>query len=185
MAARVSRWRNLARRIVSISESLANQTDVELLTKSREIRWRAKSGSSLASLLPDSYALVREAARRTLGQQHYLVQVMGGISLYEGGLAEMQTGEGKTLTATLPAFLRALPGRGCHVVTVNDYLAERDAELMRPVYERLGMTVGVVVSESEPDGRRSARPLGHLDERRGPVSSRSEEHIEQNPWRDV
>ena len=156
MAARVSLWRGLARQIVTLSESFANLSDDALLTRAKEVRWRAKSGTPLQTLLPESYALVREAARRVLGQQHYLVQIMGGIGLFEGGLAEMQTGEGKTLTATLTAFLRALPGHGCHVVTVNDYLAERDCEQMGPVYERLGLTIGVVVSSSDPDGRRRA-----------------------------
>ncbi|MBC8114284.1 MAG: translocase, partial [Candidatus Saccharimonas sp.] len=156
MAARVSHWRGLAQRILTLSESFSNLSDDALLTRAKEVRWRAKSGTPLKVLLPESYALVRESARRVLGQQHYLVQIMGGIGLFEGGLAEMQTGEGKTLTATLPAFLRALPGRGCHVVTVNDYLAQRDAEQMGPVYERLGLSIGVVLSSGEPDGRRRA-----------------------------
>ncbi len=156
MAARVSRWRGMAGRIVTLSESFSDCSDEALRARSNELRWRAKSGMPLGTLLPEAYALVREAARRVLGQQHYPVQIMGGIGLFEGGLAEMQTGEGKTLTATLTAFLRALPGRGCHVVTVNDYLAERDCEQMGPVYQRLGLTVGCVLSASEPDGRRSA-----------------------------
>ena len=151
MAARVSRWRGLASRVITLSESLAHLSDDALRTRSNAVRWRAKSGTPLRTLLPEAYALVREAARRVLGQQHYPVQIMGGIGLFEGGLAEMQTGEGKTLTATLPAFLRALPGRGCHVVTVNDYLAERDCAQMGPIYERLGLTVGCVLSESEPE----------------------------------
>lgn len=156
MAARVSRWRGLARQIETLSESFGNLNDRQLLEKANDVRWRAKSGVTLKSLLPEAYALVREAARRVLGQKHYIAQIVGGIGLFEGGLAEMQTGEGKTLTATLPAYLRALPGKGCHVVTVNDYLAHRDCELMSPVYERLGMSVGCVVSSSEPDQRRRA-----------------------------
>lgn len=156
MAARVSRWRPLAQRILALSETYSNDSDEKLLGFARELRWRSKSGTSLKAILPEAYALVREAARRVLGQQHYLVQIMGGIGLFEGGLAEMQTGEGKTLTATLPTFLRALPGRGCHVVTVNDYLAQRDCDQMGPVYERLGLTVGCVVSASETPERRSA-----------------------------
>ncbi len=155
-AARLSRWRGLAARVITLSESLTHLSDDALRTQSNAVRWRAKSGAPLRTLLPEAYALVREAARRVLGQQHYSVQIMGGIGLFEGGLAEMQTGEGKTLTATLPTFLRALPGRGCHVVTVNDYLAERDCAQMGPVYERLGLTVGCVLSESEPEGRRHA-----------------------------
>lgn len=156
MTARVARWRDLAIQIEELSESFASLTDHEVLARGRDVQWRAKSGTSLRSLLIESYALVREAARRTLNQKHYLVQIIGGIGLFEGGLAEMQTGEGKTLTATLPTFLRALPGRGCHVVTVNDYLAKRDCDLMGPVYERLGLSVGCVVSSSEPDERRRA-----------------------------
>jgi len=154
MAARVSHWRNIAKRIVTLSESFANYSDAELLASANDVRWRAKSGTSLRALMPEAYALVRESARRVIGQQHYLAQIIGGIGLFEGGLAEMQTGEGKTLTATLPSFLRALPGRGCHVVTVNDYLANRDCEMMEPVYAALGLSVGCVVSASEPDERR-------------------------------
>lgn len=156
MAARVSRWRSLAREIVARSQRLVNCDDQELLRHSQELRWRSKSGTPLKTLLPEAYALVREAARRVLGKSHYEVQIVGGIGLFEGGLAEMQTGEGKTLTATLPTYLRALPGRGCHVVTVNDYLAERDCELMGAVYKLLGLTVGCVVSSSDPEGRRNA-----------------------------
>ncbi len=156
MAARVSRWRELAGRIVTLSESFAGLSDEALQAQTSQLQWRAKSGTPLGTLLPEAYALVRESSRRVLGQQHYLVQIMGGIGLFEGGLAEMQTGEGKTLTATLPAVLRALPGRGCHVVTVNDYLAERDAGQMGPVYERLGLSVGCVLSADEPEGRRRA-----------------------------
>lgn len=156
MAARISRWKSVAARIVAESDRLLNVSDARLLTLAREVRWQAKSGVSLSVLMPEAYALVRESARRTLGKSHYPVQLMGGIGLLEGGITEMQTGEGKTLTATLPTFLRALPGRGCHVVTVNDYLAERDRDQMGPVYERLGLTVGCVVSSTDPDDRRRA-----------------------------
>ena len=156
MSARVSRWRATAEQIVALSDSYSSISDAELLSKSHEVRWRSKSGVPLKVLLPEAYALVREAAWRVMGKKHYVAQIVGGIGLFEGGLAEMQTGEGKTLTATLPSFLRALPGRGCHVVTVNDYLANRDCELMTPVYEKLGMTIGCVVSASEPEQRRRA-----------------------------
>ncbi|HEY0983369.1 preprotein translocase subunit SecA [Schlesneria sp.] len=156
MAARVARWSGLAQHVVELSEGYSGLTDDALLSLSKELRWRSKSGVPLKVLLPQAYALVREAARRVLDKQHYLVQIIGGIGLFEGGLAEMQTGEGKTLTATLPTYLRALPGRGCHVVTVNDYLAQRDCDLMGPVYEKLGLTVGSVVSSSQPDARRRA-----------------------------
>ena len=156
MKARISRWRALAKRIVALSETYANLNESELLAHAKDVRWRSNSGTALSVLLPEAYALVRESSRRVLGQTHYVAQIVGGIGLFEGGLAEMQTGEGKTLTATLPAYLRALPGRGCHVVTVNDYLAQRDCDLMQPVYEKLGMTVGCVVSASEPEERRRA-----------------------------
>lgn len=154
--ARVSRWRSLARRIVAGSDRLKNISDEELLLKSRDLQWRAKTGVPLKWLMPEAYMLVREASRRTLGMAHYPVQIMGGIGLFEGGLIEMQTGEGKTLTAQLPAYLRALPGYGCHVVTVNDYLAHRDAEEMGPVYNALGLTVGCVQSNDPPFQRKAA-----------------------------
>ena len=153
-AARLSRWEELAESIVDRSEDLRRLTDQQIQTRALELRWQAKSGISLEELLPEVYALVREASRRVLRQEHYVVQLIGGICLFEGGLAEMQTGEGKTLTATLPTVLRAFPGRGCHIVTVNDYLADRDAGLLRPVYKMLGLTVGVVLSSTEPGDRR-------------------------------
>ena len=156
MAARVSRWRSLAQRIMTLSDTYSSWSDEKLLELGKDLRWRSKSGTPLSVLMPEAYGLVREASRRVIGQQHYLVQIVGGIGLFEGGLAEMQTGEGKTLTATLPAFLRALPGRGCHVVTVNDYLAKRDCDHMGAIYEKLGLSVGCVVSASEPDERRRA-----------------------------
>jgi preprotein translocase subunit SecA len=156
MAARLAQWRTLARHIIRQSDSLVGETDGELRRRSMELRWQAKAGTPLRQLLPHAYALVREAARRILGQTHYEVQLIGGIGLFEGGLAEMQTGEGKTLTATLPTYLRALKGLGSHVVTVNDYLAQRDCTLMGPLYELLGLTVGCVVSSSEPLSRRTA-----------------------------
>jgi preprotein translocase subunit SecA len=156
MAARLSHWRAVAREIIVLSHCLTSLEDAALLLRSQTLRWRAKSRTPLRFLLPEAYALVREAARRVLGKQHFEVQLTGGIALFEGGLAEMQTGEGKTLTATLPTYLRALPGLGCHVVTVNDYLAERDCALMEPVYKLLGMTVGCVLSASDPEDRRHA-----------------------------
>lgn len=153
-ATRLSRWRALANHIVRLSEGLTNLTDEALLTRGRKIRWDARAGVSLETLMPDAYALVRESARRTLRMQHFPVQIMGAIAMFEGHIAEMQTGEGKTLTATMTSFLRALPGQGCHVVTVNDYLAKRDAEQMGPVHVRLGLTVGTILENMEPDERR-------------------------------
>src|SRR5262249_1074477 len=108
----------------------------------------------LSRLLPEAFALMREAARRTLSMSHYPVQIMGAIAIFEGGLAEMQTGEGKTLTALMPTYLRALLGRGSQVVTVNDYLAQRDADWMRPAYELGGLTVGCIQNAQSTEERR-------------------------------
>src|SRR3954464_7346244 len=119
-------------------------TDDELKQRATELKERAQSGDDLGELLPESFAITREAAKRALGQRHFDVQLIGGMVLHDGSIAEMRTGEGKTLTATLPAVLNALAGKGVHVVTVNDYLARRDAEWMRPVYELLGVSVGVL-----------------------------------------
>jgi preprotein translocase subunit SecA len=155
-SSRLSRWEARARGIVGLSETYQSLSDAELLARGREIRWRAKTNIPLEDLLPEAFALVRDAARREMGFQHFAVQLMGGMALFEGHVAEMQTGEGKTLTATLPAFLRALSGRGCHIVTVNDYLAGRDAETMGPIYERLGLSVGCIQTPMQPDERRVA-----------------------------
>ncbi len=152
--ARLSRWRAMARQVVSRSDALKSLTDHELLTAGRKIRWDARAGRSLEDLLIEAFALVRESAGRSLGMRHFPVQIVGAIAMFEGHIAEMQTGEGKTLTATMTCFLRALPGQGCHVVTVNDYLAKRDAEQMGPVHERLGLTVGRILEDMEPDERR-------------------------------
>ena len=111
-----------------------------------EFKARYADGESLDDLMPEAFATVREAARRTLGQRHYDVQIMGGAALHLGNIAEMRTGEGKTLVATLPSYLNALSGDGVHVVTVNDYLAERDSEWMGRIHRFLGLEVGVIVS---------------------------------------
>lgn len=154
VAARLSRWQSMAQEIIRRSERLSDKTETELLKLGHEMQWRAKTGQPLNSLLLDAYALVREAACRAVGMKHYPVQLMGGIALFEGHIAEMQTGEGKTLTATLPSYIRALPGKGCHVITVNDYLAKRDAEIMGPIYKQLGLTYGCILSPMETDDRR-------------------------------
>ncbi|HLW75011.1 MAG TPA: preprotein translocase subunit SecA, partial [Gammaproteobacteria bacterium] len=117
---------------------------------------RHESGESLDALLPEAFACVREAARRRLGMRHFDVQLIGGMTLHRGKIAEMRTGEGKTLVATLSSYLNAIPGKGVHVITVNDYLAQRDANWMRPVFEALGMSVGVVLAGQDPDAKRSA-----------------------------
>jgi preprotein translocase subunit SecA len=155
-ASRIVRWRKTAAAILARSEAIRVLSDEELLKRGRELRWQAKTNVPLAELLPEVYALVREASMRELGFQHFAVQIVGGIALFEGHVAEMQTGEGKTLTATLPAYLRALTGRGCHIVTVNDYLAARDAREMGPIYERLGLSVGCIQNPMQTEERREA-----------------------------
>ncbi|WP_422678142.1 hypothetical protein [Blastococcus brunescens] len=151
----------LVRRLSKIAdavESHADETgalsDAELRAKTDEFRERYGDGESLDSLLPEAFAVVREAATRTLGQRHYRVQLMGGAALHLGNIAEMKTGEGKTLTGVLPAYLNALAGNGVHVVTTNDYLASRDAEWMGRVHRFLGLNVGTIVSGQRPDVRR-------------------------------
>ncbi len=150
------RWQTELRKIAVLESELENLTNEELRRRSLALRYRAMSGESLACIRPDAYALVREASRRTLGMRHYDVQIAGGIAMSKDAIAEMHTGEGKSLTATLPMYLHALHKKGAHLATVNDYLAKRDAELMRPVFELLGMTVGVVTSEMESPQRRKA-----------------------------
>ena len=153
---RLVRWRQTANRIDARSGEWERLDDEELKRYSRELGWKAKSGVALKKLLPDAFGLVREAARRTTGMTPFVVQLMGGMAMFEGGIAEMQTGEGKTLTAVLPTYLRALTGKGCHIVTVNDYLAGRDAEEMGPIYQSLGLTVGCIQTPMEADERRAA-----------------------------
>ncbi|MFP5439887.1 MAG: preprotein translocase subunit SecA [Gammaproteobacteria bacterium] len=131
-------------------------SDEQLRAKTAEFRARLAGGATLDSLIPEAFAAVREASRRTLGLRHHDVQLIGGVVLHEGRIAEMRTGEGKTLVATLPAYLNALTGKGVHVVTVNDYLAQRDANWMRPVYEFLGLGVGVVLSQQSQEDKRAA-----------------------------
>jgi preprotein translocase subunit SecA len=131
-------------------------SDEALRAKTDEFKSRFAAGTTLDDLLPEAFAVVREAAKRTLGQRHYDVQIMGGAALHRGNIAEMRTGEGKTLVATLPSYLNALAGRGVHVVTVNDYLAERDSEWMGRIHRFLGLTVGVIVNSMTPAERRIA-----------------------------
>jgi len=134
----------LVHKINSLESSVVNLTDKELRKKTDEFKKRLQDGESLDELLPEAFAVVREAAKRTLKMRHFDVQLLGGIVLHEGKIAEMKTGEGKTLVATLPLYLNALEGKGCHLVTVNDYLAKRDAQWMGPVYHLLGISVGVI-----------------------------------------
>jgi preprotein translocase subunit SecA len=138
----------------SIEEDYEALTDVELRALTGEFKERYAEGETLDDLLPEAFAAVREAAKRTLGQRHFDVQIMGGGALHFGNIAEMKTGEGKTLTAVLAAYLNALPGNGVHIVTVNDYLAKRDAEWMGRIHRFLGLEVGVILTEMEPEQRR-------------------------------
>src|SRR3990167_7407874 len=137
-------WKPLIGRINAFEPSLENLSPTELKAKTVEFKIRIGKGEKLDDLLPEAYAVVREAAKRALGQRHFDVQLLGGIALYQGGIAEMKTGEGKTLVATLPAYLVALSGKGVHVVTVNDYLSRRDAAWMGEIYNYLGLSVGVL-----------------------------------------
>ena len=147
-------WRLQAARILRARKRLEKIGDVELKRRAQELSWRARGGESLKSLLPQVFPLGIEACRRELGLTHFPVQIMGGLAIFHGCIAEMQTGEGKTLTAVLPAALHAIVGKGCHVLTANDYLAQRDAELLTPVYKRLGLTAGCVLDQMEDDDRR-------------------------------
>jgi preprotein translocase subunit SecA len=151
-----SRWRSHARLILRRADDLQQCSDEDFTGRARELAWNIRSGYPLQRSVIDVFSMVCEAARRTVNMLPYEVQVMGALAISEQRVAEMQTGEGKTLTGTLPVSLYAMAGKGCHVVTVNDYLANRDAELMRPVYELMGLTVGCVDSDQEPDQRREA-----------------------------
>ncbi len=146
----------IAAAVNAIEDEFVSLTDAELRALTEEFKKRYQGGESLDDLLPEAFATVREAARRTLGQRHYDVQIMGGAALHMGNIAEMRTGEGKTLVSTLPAYLNALSGKGVHVVTVNDYLAERDGEWMGRVHRFLGLEVGTILSNMTPAERRLA-----------------------------
>ncbi len=146
----------IVKKIESYREEMGALTDDELRAKTAEFKKRVAEGTSLDDILPEAYAVVREGAKRVLNQEHYRVQLIGGIILHQGRIAEMKTGEGKTQTALLPAYLNALEGKGVHVVTVNDYLAKRDAEWMGQVHEFLGLKVGVVLNDMKPEERRAA-----------------------------
>ncbi len=151
----ITRLRRTAERVNALESQIETLSDEELRAKTEEFRGRLAAGELLDDLLPEAFAVVREAGKRVLRMRHFDVQIMGGQVLYEGRIAEMKTGEGKTLVATLPVYARALEGRGVHVVTVNDYLARRDAEWMGPLYQFLGLTVGVIQHGLTPPERRA------------------------------
>ncbi len=143
-------------KIEALDESMQALTDDELRAKTAELKGRVANGETLDDLLPEAFAVAREGAQRSLGMKHFRVQLIGGVVLHQGNIAEMKTGEGKTLVATLPAYLNALSGKGVHVVTVNDYLAKRDCEWMGKLYTFLGLTVGCVVHGISQEERRKA-----------------------------
>ncbi|MEA2785919.1 MAG: preprotein translocase subunit SecA, partial [Candidatus Eremiobacteraeota bacterium] len=170
-AREVARLRRTADRVNALEPATAALSDDELRAKTAEFKARLQQGAStsddpkvqrdaekaqLDALLPEAFAVVREAGKRVLGMRHFDVQIMGGQALHEGNVAEMRTGEGKTLVATLPVYLNALTGTGVHLVTVNDYLAKRDAEWMGPIYEALGMTYGVIQHDLDNALRKAA-----------------------------
>ncbi len=152
----LKRMGKIVTRINALEDSVAALDDAALKAKTAEFRKRLAEGETLDKLLPEAFAVAREASKRVMGMRHFDVQLIGGMTLHEGRIAEMRTGEGKTLVATLPVYLNALAGRGVHVVTVNDYLAKRDANWMSPLYEFLGLSVGVVHGNQAPDEKKAA-----------------------------
>ncbi|MGL5211842.1 MAG: preprotein translocase subunit SecA, partial [Acinetobacter junii] len=146
----LKRMRKIVEQINALEPTISALNDADLSAKTQEFKERFKNGESLNKLLPEAFAVCREAAKRVMGMRHYDVQLIGGITLHEGKIAEMRTGEGKTLMGTLACYLNALSGQGVHVITVNDYLAQRDAELNRPLFEFLGLSIGVIYSMQMP-----------------------------------
>ncbi|HEU5455773.1 MAG TPA: DEAD/DEAH box helicase, partial [Nocardioides sp.] len=146
----------VAQAVSAIEDDFVAMSDAELQGMTAEFKQRLEQGESLDDLMPEAFATVREAAKRGIGQRHYDVQIMGGAALHLGNIAEMKTGEGKTLVATLPSYLNALTGKGVHIVTVNDYLARYHAEWMGRIHHFLGLTTGVILPEMKPDERREA-----------------------------
>ncbi len=153
---RLAKWSYELERVNALEPKFQKLNDSELRKYSLSLRYRARSGEPLSKLLPEAFALVREAGARTINMRHFDVQILGGIAIFNRSIVEMQTGEGKTLTATAPLYLRALAGKGALLATVNDYLAARDAELMGPIYKALGMKVGVIQTQQQTDSRRQA-----------------------------
>ncbi len=152
----LKQYRKIVAKINGMEEGMKALSDEALREKTKEFKEKIANGATLESILPEAFAVCREASRRVLGMRHFDVQLIGGMVLNDGKIAEMRTGEGKTLVATLAVYLNALSGKGVHVVTVNDYLAERDANIMRPLYEFLDLTVGVILSNQMPAERQMA-----------------------------
>ena len=152
----VKKLEKVADKVMALDEEMQALSDDELKGKTQEFKDRLNNGETLDDILVEAFAVCREGAYRSLGMKHFRVQVIGGLALHQGRIAEMKTGEGKTLVATLAAYLNALEGKGVHVITVNDYLAKRDAEWMGKLYSFLGLTVGCVIHDIDPDERKKA-----------------------------
>ena len=143
-------------KVTALEDTMAAKSDAELRAMTDEFKQRLKNGETTDDILPEAFAVCREASWRVLGMKHFPVQIVGGIVLHQGRIAEMKTGEGKTLVATLPAYLNALTGKGVHIVTVNDYLAKRDSEWMGKLYNFLGLSVGLIIHEKDNAQRKEA-----------------------------
>ena len=152
----LKQYKRIVAQINALEQGVAALDDASLQAKTAEFKQKIAAGSSLDDILPEVFAVVREASKRVMGMRHFDVQLMGGMALHQGKIAEMRTGEGKTLTATLPVYLNALTGRGVHVVTVNDYLAQRDAEWMAKLYNFLGLSVGINLSQMDHELKQKA-----------------------------
>lgn len=152
----LKKFEKIAAKVESHADEMSKLSDEQLQAKTPEFRDRIKKGESLDDLLPEAFAVAREGAKRVLGLYPFHVQILGGIALHYGNIAEMMTGEGKTLTATMPVYLNALEGKGVHVVTVNEYLSSRDEEEMGQLYKWLGLTVGLNLNSMSPDEKRAA-----------------------------
>ena len=155
-AKEVKRVRPIQQKVLALEEEYSRLTDAELQAKTPEFKARLQNGETLDDILPEAFAACREASWRVLNMKHFPVQIIGGIILHQGRIAEMRTGEGKTLVATLPAYLNALTGDGVHIVTVNDYLARRDSEWMGKVYRFMGLSVGLIVHDLSNEERKQA-----------------------------
>ncbi len=150
----IKRISGLKDKVLSYESEYGALSDEQLQAKTPEFKERLANGETLDDILPEAFAACREAAWRVLGMKHYPVQILGGIILHQGRIAEMKTGEGKTLVATLPAYLNALSGEGVHIVTVNDYLAKRDSEWMGKIYRFMGLKVGLIIHEKDNEERK-------------------------------
>ena len=150
----LKRLENVAKAVNALEDQISALSDEELKGQTAKFKQKLDNGAKLDDLMPEAFATVREVSKRTLGQRHFDVQLMGGAALHWGNIAEMKTGEGKTLVATLPSYLNALEGKGVHVVTVNDYLASYQSELMGRIYRFLGMSVGCIITDQQPPERR-------------------------------